>query len=98
MSSSIAQNIEALCQDQGIDRDLVIEAMKEAVRAAAKNFRDVLVVVEPDDYGRVLEALEQPGGASLGEIGTCLWLCIIGAREPAHSADAYNTGIKIARN
>ncbi|HEY0586041.1 MAG TPA: DUF4386 domain-containing protein [Pseudoduganella sp.] len=36
--------------------------------------------------------------ASLGEIGTCLWLCIIGAREPVHSADAYNTGIKIARN
>jgi len=36
MSSSIAQNIEALCQEQGIDRDLVIDAMKEAVRAAAK--------------------------------------------------------------
>ena len=36
MSSSIAQNIEALCQEQGIDRELVIEAVKEAVRAAAK--------------------------------------------------------------
>src|SRR5919205_1964655 len=36
MSSSLAQNIEALCQEQGIDRDLVIEAVKEAVRAAAK--------------------------------------------------------------
>ena len=36
MSSSIAQNIEALCQEQGIDRELVIDAMKEAVRAAAK--------------------------------------------------------------
>ena len=36
MSSSIAQNIEALCQEQGIERELVIEAMKEAVRAAAK--------------------------------------------------------------
>ena len=36
MSSSIAQNIEALCQEQGIERDLVIEAMKEAVRATAK--------------------------------------------------------------
>jgi transcription termination/antitermination protein NusA len=36
MSTSIAQNIEALCQEQGIDRDLVIEAIKEAVRAAAK--------------------------------------------------------------
>src|SRR4026209_1024078 len=36
MSSSIAQNIEELCQEQGIERDLVIDAMKEAVRAAAK--------------------------------------------------------------
>src|SRR6201987_1593352 len=36
MSTSIAQNIEALCQEQGIERDLVIDAMKEAVRAAAK--------------------------------------------------------------
>jgi phosphoribosylaminoimidazolecarboxamide formyltransferase/IMP cyclohydrolase len=29
------------------------------VRAAAKNFRDVLVVVEPQDYPRLLEALDQ---------------------------------------
>jgi N utilization substance protein A len=36
MSTSIAQNIETLCQEKGIDRELVIEAMKEAVRAAAK--------------------------------------------------------------
>ncbi len=36
MSTSIAQNIEALCQEQGIERELVIDAMKEAVRAAAK--------------------------------------------------------------
>src|SRR5215218_516532 len=28
------------------------------VRAAAKNFRDVLVVVSPHDYARVLEALD----------------------------------------
>ncbi len=34
------------------------------VRAAAKNFRDVLVVVSPDDYGRVVEQLDQPGGSS----------------------------------
>ncbi len=31
------------------------------VRAAAKNFRDVLVLVDPADYGRVLEALDDPG-------------------------------------
>ena len=36
MTTTIAQNIEALCQEQGIDRELVIEAVKEAVRAAAK--------------------------------------------------------------
>jgi phosphoribosylaminoimidazolecarboxamide formyltransferase / IMP cyclohydrolase len=28
------------------------------VRAAAKNFRDVLVVVDPEDYGRLLDALD----------------------------------------
>ena len=32
------------------------------VRAAAKNFQDVLVVVSPDDYGAVLEQLDRPGG------------------------------------
>jgi N utilization substance protein A len=36
MSTSIAQNIDALCQEKGVDREIVIEAMKEAVRAAAK--------------------------------------------------------------
>ena len=35
------------------------------VRAAAKNFRDVLVVVDPADYGRVLDEMAQPGGAGL---------------------------------
>jgi len=34
------------------------------VRAAAKNFAHVLVVVDPDDYGRVIEALDA-GGADL---------------------------------
>ena len=32
------------------------------VRAAAKNFADVLIVVDPADYPRVLEALDHPGG------------------------------------
>ncbi len=36
MSASIGQSIDALCKEKGIDRDLVIEAMKEAVRAAAR--------------------------------------------------------------
>jgi phosphoribosylaminoimidazolecarboxamide formyltransferase/IMP cyclohydrolase len=34
------------------------------VRSAAKNFQDVLVVVDPADYPRVVAGLEQPGGAS----------------------------------
>jgi phosphoribosylaminoimidazolecarboxamide formyltransferase/IMP cyclohydrolase len=32
------------------------------VRAAAKSFADVLVVVDPEDYGRVVEALDGGGG------------------------------------
>lgn len=35
------------------------------VRAAAKNFHDVLVVIDPADYARVLEQLSRPGGPSL---------------------------------
>jgi phosphoribosylaminoimidazolecarboxamide formyltransferase/IMP cyclohydrolase len=35
------------------------------VRAAAKNFKDVLVVVSPDDYPRVLGELKKDGGPSL---------------------------------
>jgi phosphoribosylaminoimidazolecarboxamide formyltransferase / IMP cyclohydrolase len=32
------------------------------VRAAAKNFQDVLVVVSPNDYGAVLEQIDRPTG------------------------------------
>jgi phosphoribosylaminoimidazolecarboxamide formyltransferase / IMP cyclohydrolase len=35
------------------------------VRAAAKNFQDVLVVVHPDRYGDVLRELDRDGGPSL---------------------------------
>jgi len=34
--TSIGQSIDALCSEQGLDRDMVIEAMKDAVKAAAK--------------------------------------------------------------
>ena len=34
------------------------------VRSAAKNFQDVLILVDPADYGRALAELEQPGGPS----------------------------------
>ncbi len=35
------------------------------VRAAAKNFRDVLVVVDPADYAQVLAQLGRSGGPEL---------------------------------
>jgi phosphoribosylaminoimidazolecarboxamide formyltransferase/IMP cyclohydrolase len=35
------------------------------IRAAAKNFRDVLVVVEPADYPRLIEELARDGGPTL---------------------------------
>src|SRR5687767_13969471 len=35
------------------------------LRAAAKNFRDVLVVVHPEDYPRVLDEISREGGPSL---------------------------------
>jgi phosphoribosylaminoimidazolecarboxamide formyltransferase/IMP cyclohydrolase len=35
------------------------------LRAAGKNFRDVMVVVDPADYPRVLEAMDRPGGPPL---------------------------------
>lgn len=34
--TSIGQSIEILCAEHGLDRDLIIEAMKDAVRAAAR--------------------------------------------------------------
>src|SRR4051812_25301078 len=41
VTSSIGQSIEILCNEQGLDRELIIEAMKDAVRAAArKQFKD----------------------------------------------------------
>jgi phosphoribosylaminoimidazolecarboxamide formyltransferase/IMP cyclohydrolase len=35
------------------------------LRAAGKNFRDVMVVVDPADYAKVLEQMARPGGPSL---------------------------------
>src|SRR5919107_1849993 len=34
--TSIGQSIEAVCAENGLDRNLIIEAMKEAVKAAAR--------------------------------------------------------------
>src|SRR3954454_17588267 len=35
------------------------------LRAAGKNFRDVMVVVDPADYPRVIDQLKRPGGPTL---------------------------------
>ena len=52
----------------GIQFDDLIEQIDiggpSLVRAAAKNFRDVLVVVSPTDYPLVLDALDREGGAA----------------------------------
>lgn len=41
MSSLIGQSIDTVCSEHGLDRELVVDAMREAVRAAArKQFRD----------------------------------------------------------
>jgi len=53
--------------------DIAFDALVEEIdiggpsllRAAGKNFRDVLVVVDPADYPRLLEEMRRPGGASL---------------------------------
>jgi len=56
------------------------------VRAAAKNFRDVLVVVDPGDYRPVLDALAAPGGPALS------FRFELARRAIAHTA-AYDTMI-----
>jgi phosphoribosylaminoimidazolecarboxamide formyltransferase/IMP cyclohydrolase len=53
----------------GIHFDDLIEQIDiggpSLVRAAAKNFRDVLIVVSPKDYDEVIAALDRTGGPSL---------------------------------
>jgi phosphoribosylaminoimidazolecarboxamide formyltransferase/IMP cyclohydrolase len=56
------------------------------VRSAAKNFQDVVVVVDPADYPRVLSGLEQPDGVP-GELRFEL-----AKKAFAHTA-AYDTAI-----
>ncbi len=42
MTSTIGQNIDILCNEHGLDRELIIEAMKDAVKAAArKQFKNL---------------------------------------------------------
>ncbi len=67
MTSSIAQNIEAICSEHGLDRDLIIEAMKDAVKAAArkqfKNFdrsgESIQVEWNPEDGAIEISATKE---------------------------------------
>jgi phosphoribosylaminoimidazolecarboxamide formyltransferase / IMP cyclohydrolase len=56
------------------------------IRAAAKNFQDVLVVVDPADYGSVLAAVDSPGGP------TQAFRFDLARRAFAHTG-AYDTAI-----
>jgi N utilization substance protein A len=71
MSASIGQSIDAVCKEKGIDREVVIEAVKEAVRAAArkqfKSGEEIQVEWAPESGLEifaskvVVEAVENPG-------------------------------------
>jgi transcription termination/antitermination protein NusA len=71
MSASIGQSIDAVCKEKGIDREVVIEAVKEAVRAAArkqfKSGEEIQVEWSPETGLEifaskvVVEAVENPG-------------------------------------
>lgn len=60
---------EAAARDPGRAVDELLEEIDiggpSLLRAAAKNFRNVLVVVDPADYARVIEQLDRDGGPSL---------------------------------
>jgi phosphoribosylaminoimidazolecarboxamide formyltransferase/IMP cyclohydrolase len=62
---------EATARKPGVSFDEMIENIDiggpSMIRSAAKNFRDVAVVVEPEDYGWVLGEMKENGGTlSLG--------------------------------
>src|SRR4051812_27442625 len=60
---------EETARKPGVTFDELVEQIDiggpSLVRAAAKNFRGVLVVVDPKRYPEVLRELDRPGGASL---------------------------------
>jgi transcription termination/antitermination protein NusA len=54
MSSSIEQSVEILCKELNLERELVIEAMKDAVRAAArKQFKEDIQVEWIGETGEI---------------------------------------------
>src|SRR5918993_347766 len=61
MSATIGQSIDALCKEKGIDRDEVISAMKEAVRAAARKQFKLGDEVEEGDVLQLPMPMEEMG-------------------------------------
>ena len=63
---SQAEDLAAAAATPGTPFDALVEEIDlggpSLVRAAAKNFQDVLIVVSPSDYGAVLQQLDRAGG------------------------------------
>ncbi|MDO8679925.1 MAG: bifunctional phosphoribosylaminoimidazolecarboxamide formyltransferase/IMP cyclohydrolase [Acidobacteriota bacterium] len=74
----------------GIQFDDLIEQIDiggpSLVRAAAKNFRDVLIVVSPKDYDEVIAELDRAGGPSIA-------FCFELARRAFSHTGSYDTAI-----
>ena len=59
------------------------------MRAAAKNYRDVIAVCDPSDYEMVMDGLRRPGG--LSDDGRRLYL--IADYPQLYVLGAYGTGV-----
>ena len=60
---------KAAMQKTGVTRAEVVENIDiggpTMLRSAAKNYQDVIVIVDPEDYSKVLDELRETGGVSL---------------------------------
>ena len=61
---------EETIKKEGVTHEEIIENIDiggpSMIRAAAKNYRDVTVIVDPSDYGKVLNQLKSKGETSIG--------------------------------
>jgi phosphoribosylaminoimidazolecarboxamide formyltransferase / IMP cyclohydrolase len=84
---------EETARKPGVTFDELVEQIDiggpSMVRAAAKNFHDVLVVVDPGRYDAVLRELDRPGGP------TAAFRFALAQAAFAHTA-AYDDGIRTA--